>query len=316
MSRPYAKLPFKADLELETIGFDTGQVDDYVNMAFTNPKTMVLDQEGASAVRSFLIGHQHIQDLMRIPIQLDAFCFTWDASKSSPAQLDTMTAVYQAMDLRLWKKDILRLEKTGERQLITSSHLETSTQSTIEGFVSKEISFLEALAFTGLYSYVIEFESAYLDRIKPRINFPDKVLPKLSFLQTSNSAPSSRSHHFLHLTYQEYFAVRYFVRPRPRVSPIIMEAVASSLGNNSSRGLKTAALSLFEHYHEDLVVTALAEYPAKTQSDTAQYKKEEAVVEQGKMGYVLLLIGQSIHNSGHVWFVERFYYHGNSKCGP
>lgn len=40
----------------------------------------------------------------------------------------------------------------------------------------------------------------------------DRTIPRLSFLRTSDTSPKDLSYHFIHLTFQEYFAARYFVR--------------------------------------------------------------------------------------------------------
>jgi hypothetical protein len=40
----------------------------------------------------------------------------------------------------------------------------------------------------------------------------DDVLDRLSFLHTSDASVQDKSYHFLHLTFQEFFAAQYFVR--------------------------------------------------------------------------------------------------------
>ncbi|KAG9249640.1 uncharacterized protein F5Z01DRAFT_668654 [Emericellopsis atlantica] len=87
----------------------------------------------------------------------------------------------------------------------------------MEELAEHEISFLEGLAFTGLHNDVVEFDQNLLNEAFERFAPPllsDITLPRLSFLRTSglSSEISNQSCHFLHLTYQEYFAARYFVR--------------------------------------------------------------------------------------------------------
>ncbi|KAL6795596.1 hypothetical protein J3E68DRAFT_450501 [Trichoderma sp. SZMC 28012] len=213
-SRPSGKLPPDLDLELETIGFYPDQVKEYIKKIFTDSKTAKTDGETVAKVQSFLEKHWLIQGLVRIPIQLDALCYSWKDIRSDMSE--TMTALYQAIELSLWKKDIPRLKKTHGQNLVSLDHIQGASRQKIEGFVKDEISFLESLAFTGLHNDVVEFELKHLNRISDpfRDFLPDKTIPCLSFLRTSNpfSGDRNRSYHFIHLTFQEYFAARYFAR--------------------------------------------------------------------------------------------------------
>ncbi|KAK0764442.1 hypothetical protein N5P37_003844 [Trichoderma harzianum] len=213
-SRPSSKMLPGMDLELETIGFYPDQVKDYIEKVFTNPKTVEIDMETVNKVRTFLQNHWLIQGLVRIPIQLDALCYSWKDIRSDMPT--TMSALYQTIELSLWKKDILRLKKTHGENPVTAGHIQAASRRKIEEFVKDEILFLESLAFTGLHDDVIEFEQNHLNCISDSIrNFlPDKTIPCLSFLRSSNpsSEDCNRSYHFIHLTFQEYFAARYFVR--------------------------------------------------------------------------------------------------------
>ncbi|KAK5215211.1 hypothetical protein LTR47_011444 [Exophiala xenobiotica] len=79
---------------------------------------------------------------------------------------------------------------------------------------------LEILAFTGLHNDVVDFNSDFLDTICEHfehlepIALPNKSLQNVSFLRTSEPSLENqrRYYHFLHLTFQEYFAARLFVR--------------------------------------------------------------------------------------------------------
>jgi hypothetical protein len=69
-----------------------------------------------------------------------------------------MTEIYQAIKLKLWKKDILNLEKRNSAGLLSETvvqNLRTRTQ--IQSLVETEMRLLECLAFTGLYNDIIEF---------------------------------------------------------------------------------------------------------------------------------------------------------------
>ncbi|KAL2782345.1 hypothetical protein BJX66DRAFT_320946, partial [Aspergillus keveii] len=213
-SRPYAVstsrlYPF--DLELETVGFDASQVQTY--LAKTMNDSAIADQ-----IRSFIRSHWLIQGLVRIPIQLDALCYSWPESNSESnfrpnALPQTMTEIYQAIELRLWTKDILNLEKRDRAgQLVNGRKLRTRAQIAL--IMETEMRFLQVLAFTGLYSDIVDFHRDHRHWLYEQY-FPgmsDNDLDRLSFLRTSDTSSQDQSYHFIHLTFQEFFAAQYFVR--------------------------------------------------------------------------------------------------------
>lgn len=72
-----------------------------------------------------------------------------------------MTAIYKAIEERLWKKDVLRLGKEKWNKLLTENDIKYEKMNRIEILVSDEIFFLEGLAFTGLRNDVINFGLEY-----------------------------------------------------------------------------------------------------------------------------------------------------------
>ncbi|KAK0631109.1 hypothetical protein B0T17DRAFT_607771 [Bombardia bombarda] len=220
-SRPHASFPAGTsppDLELETIGFYPDQVKAYIEKAFVDPETGNPDSEKSGKVQSFLRRHWLLESLVQIPIQLDALCYPWDDHRGKD-MLQTMTTIYQAIERRLWKKDAVRLGKQlHDGQRLTDLIVQPYHSSEIEGLVETELRLLESLAFTGLHSDVIDFQPWHRDEVskqfKPAgvLDSLDNTFARLSFLRTSDSSSDGRSreYHFLHLTYQEYFAARYF----------------------------------------------------------------------------------------------------------
>ncbi|KEY75046.1 hypothetical protein S7711_09653 [Stachybotrys chartarum IBT 7711] len=217
-SRPSGDLPpslHPLDLELETIGFYEDQVKKYIEQVFRN------DRQKADEIQSFLQQRLLIQSLVRIPIQLDALCYTWDKDSILGRRPETMTAVYQAIEQRLWKKDLVRLNEK------RADYVREALPSEIKYDIEAETEFLGFLAFTGLLGDIIEFQTLHLDAIYeqlklPKRSFPlNRMLQNVSFLRTSDPLPKDRnqsyqdnnqSYHFLHLTFQEYFAAQYFAR--------------------------------------------------------------------------------------------------------
>ncbi|KAI2641955.1 hypothetical protein GGS21DRAFT_486809 [Xylaria nigripes] len=200
------------DMELETIGFYPDQVKNYIHHVTKGEGATKGTAEGEGKyqkVLKFLDDHPLIGDLARIPIQLDALCFAWDdVSRDEP---QTMTDLYQAIELGLWRKDALLLGKTTSNQPFTPGDL---------SLVKDECLLLERLAFAGLYDNQTVFDGKFIDRLSSYLHIPgtrellDETLKKLSFLRSSDTcrADSSRDYYFLHLTLQEYFAARHLKR--------------------------------------------------------------------------------------------------------
>lgn len=210
-SRPIADFSAfrNLDLELETVGFYPNQVNHYIERVFTNPEKAETDQKTVDEIQSFLKDHWLIRGLVRIPIQLDELCYTWGGRDSRPVP-ETMTSICSTIVQRLWNKDAVRLDKMIEGKT------QSARPAEIERDAKTEIALIECLGFNGLHSDLIDFTPAHRDEIVNMIPLPklrlDSTLARRSFLRTSDplSRVEDRNYHFIHLTIQEYFAVRYF----------------------------------------------------------------------------------------------------------
>lgn len=238
-SRPGGKHPDSLadlDCELETVGFHTEQVRAYIGQTIGNPDHKI-------ALQEFLDNsHPLLLSLMRIPVQLDAFCYIWTGrtgsinaaavaaadAVSDSENLSTMTSIYQSIERRLWCKDMPRLHKKHGSGYITAASALELGSSEVRRLVQGEIRFLQALAFVGLFHDVVNFHPQECDDVldslegSPLDGPLSDVLGSLSFLRasdvsaphvhnTARQIPSQRTYHFVHLTYQEFFAAQYFV---------------------------------------------------------------------------------------------------------
>ncbi|XDG03782.1 hypothetical protein ABKA04_003397 [Annulohypoxylon sp. FPYF3050] len=209
-TRPHVTLPREidgVDVEFETIGFYPGQVNEYLEKVVEVPTRV-------AEIQSFLQQHWLLQSLVRIPVQLDALCLTWSREFDENTILDTMTGVYKAISNELWRKDIERLRADLSVHEILQAH-----DREIQRDTEYETGLLQHLAFTGICNNVVEFNprhrNEFIKLIHPKKGLVlDVLLGKLSFFRTSDSSVgiSKRSYHFLHLTYQEFFAAQYFAK--------------------------------------------------------------------------------------------------------
>ncbi|KAI0487708.1 ARM repeat-containing protein [Xylaria cf. heliscus] len=234
-SRPNATLPANVehlDLELETIGFYPDQVKAYIENTFSGLETSKPNSNKIDEVQSFINRHQPVQDLVRIPIQLDAFCYIWDDSIASGEDApETMTGIYRRIEQSLWRKDAEKIGKYNQQQV------KAACPDNIKVATEAEHSLLEACAFTGMYNDVIDFQPKHRAAISSHFNrsnniLLDWMLGQVSFLRLSDLSANStnRNYHFLHLTYLEYLAAQYFVRhwtDRKRLECLVLDSEKS-----------------------------------------------------------------------------------------
>ncbi|OAG41531.1 hypothetical protein AYO21_04233 [Fonsecaea monophora] len=185
------------NLVLNTTGFAKDQVHEYVKSTARGHSSEIL---------GFISQRPIVQGLVRIPIQLEALCASWDQGgkyqKNAPA---TMTGLYRSIELSLWRKD-------------ASCSLD-ETETEIREKVQDQINLVQAMAFIGLCSNRIEFDIEAINNIRKRLRgkefAPTTLLPHMSFIRSSTSLSARTqpsTYHFLHLTYQEFFAAQYFVK--------------------------------------------------------------------------------------------------------
>ncbi|KAI2784516.1 armadillo-type protein [Daldinia loculata] len=225
-TRPYAARQItieNIDREFETIGFYDGQVTQYIEAVAPN---------NAKIIHSFLSSHPRVKELARIPIQLDAFCYSFEQEALDEGEgPQTMTQLYNATENIIWKKDVVRLEKRlqGRLETITKGVALQLNLKETRDMIQGEVNVLQALAFDAINRNTEEFDSKYMEEFsnrqndlmehlaKPKYEAISIYFKEFSFLRTSDGSKAAKnsSYHFLHLTFQEYFAAQYFVQHWP-----------------------------------------------------------------------------------------------------
>ncbi|KAF9933248.1 hypothetical protein FBU30_006016 [Linnemannia zychae] len=203
------------DLELETIGFNADNVRTYIEK--------FVPESNQGAIQQFINRTPLIQGLVNIPIQLDALCYSWD-SLTKDREV-TMTKLYQAMVDKLWRKDSDNLEKKEDGRLLTLLEIEDLSESELEEAMAAEIDYLSYLAFKGLEAERIEISREELKQRRFELNQSATLkndlpvtfttnLKKASYLHTADTdrPEAERHYHFLHLTFQEFFAAKFLAR--------------------------------------------------------------------------------------------------------
>ncbi|KAI0185612.1 pfs domain-containing protein, partial [Xylaria flabelliformis] len=224
-SRPYAidpDLVQDLDLEVQTLGFYPEQMKQYIN---------AVEPGNAVEIQNFLSARPAIHELARIPVQLDAICYSFEAAGFRKGEGPrNMTELYKAIELVMWRKDVVQLEIHGPGRLKAISKTDASglADAEILPMVQGEINILQALAFDGFFCNRQEFDWQYEEDFAKRRDTLTKCLPepkypvasidfqKISLLRTSDGGRARHNnYHFIHLTYQEYFAAQYFVQHWP-----------------------------------------------------------------------------------------------------
>ncbi|KAF9429586.1 hypothetical protein BGZ76_001180 [Entomortierella beljakovae] len=236
----------KLETELETVGFNEVNVEEYVKKFFPE------DAKSAQDILNFIGSNEFLQTLVNVPVQLEVVCFGWsDLSKGpkvskfsrpstpqAPVPI-TVTGLYQAMVYKLLRKDIMQLGKAlngkpyGQAQTLSEQQVERLQPYQIDTIMEIEVTYLSYLSFTGLKDgYVIEFSETHLGETTMGLDdlrkyaginefLPFDLIDQLkqtSFLHSADTEMMegretlSDSWHFLHLTFQEFFAAKWIAR--------------------------------------------------------------------------------------------------------
>ncbi|KAL5340300.1 hypothetical protein BJX70DRAFT_123426 [Aspergillus crustosus] len=203
------------DLELEVTGFEMKQVEAYIRTVTKD------DAQTAKKILSFIETHQVIKGLVQIPIQLDALCYSLSRGFMVGDRQNSMTSVYPAIIRKLLQKDLLRLRPSRAPENMNEFTIRSLSTLDIQSIIPHETKLIEYLAFTGIFSNLVDLSADHRRRIYDTLyhqgisvpDLPETALQRVSFLHSSdaNIMEADKSCHFLHVTFQEFFAAQYFV---------------------------------------------------------------------------------------------------------
>ncbi|KAF6841051.1 peptidaseCc14 [Colletotrichum musicola] len=180
-SRPGVALLSEADpfhLRLEAIGFDLDEIHQYVEVVKPN---------NADAIRTWIGSNPAVQDLCRVPFQLNALCVGWNQTWAQDQETPTVTKLYGQI--------YAQMENQGAAE--SGQFLQ-----------QQALSFLEEAAFDGLVDNAAFFGFQAPESIHGAIS-------NICFVQAADiltPGTDNASFHFLHLTFRKYLAARHIVK--------------------------------------------------------------------------------------------------------
>ncbi|KAF9201491.1 hypothetical protein BGZ49_008266, partial [Haplosporangium sp. Z 27] len=142
------------DLEMETVGFSSQNVKDYLSI--------VLAPDQVQSVQRFIDQTPVVQGLVNIPVQLDVICFSWGSLPTNVEEI-TITGLYQAMVCKLCRKDAFRLRKKFGEEVLSEYDIDNLLPREIYKLMDFELEYLSYLAFEGLKdNHRIEFDEIWM----------------------------------------------------------------------------------------------------------------------------------------------------------
>lgn len=199
---------------LENIGFMSKDIEDYVYKFFTT----LHKRSQAENVLIFLNSQSSIWGTAHIPINLELICSIWDDAASRGTILSSamsLTKLYQEIVYKLCRR---YLEKSATDQS-SLRNVQTLTNLEVEKKCQGLIEFLEVLAWqnqTGAGNSLIianETIQTLLRELKiPGKDFLSHIVKSYFLKGVGGNRAIDQDYYFVHLTFQEYFAAKYWVR--------------------------------------------------------------------------------------------------------
>ena len=209
-SRPYSNtLPYKVQMEIT--GFTNDNIPTYVTKFFDQIQTELNDafNQGRKCLE-FLKVNPRIWGIAHIPMSLELICSLWSDTDWSENTNITITALYDNMAMWLCRRYL-------EKQNITFQ----ITKKQLYNYCNAELTFLETLAFEAMVKNTVLIRKELLQKFIEEMECSSQAFQQIlniGILKSYDSGvtgsrfESDKHHYFVHLSFQEYFAARYFCK--------------------------------------------------------------------------------------------------------
>jgi hypothetical protein len=284
-SRPYMN-NLSYSVQMEITGFTNENIPNYIKQFFDqlrneSQNSLVEDKR----LLNFLKLNPRISGIAHIPINLEIICSVWSDTDWSETTTMTMTILYDKLTEWLCRQ-YLEKQKEG-----TIKNINAISRRDVYKSCNTELAFLETLAFRAMESNVIVLRPKLLEEAEDEsrcslIDHPHLlnigILKSLTNRGTGTRIEPGKDHHFVHLSFQEYFAARYLANalgsPTPDkaihfiqkqkynqrfrlvfnfVSGLLIESDAEQTINEFWNTILSEPLDLVGIQHMDLLITCL-----------------------------------------------------------
>ena len=209
-SRPYSNT-LSNRVQMEITGFTDENISQYVTQFFSQIQEELDDASSqAQKCLEFLKVNLRIWGIAHIPVNLELICSIWGDTDWSETKNMTMTTLYDNLTDWLCRRCLTKQK----------SSIEITQEDTDEQY-RKELEFLETLAFIAMVNNTVLIRKKLLQKAMKETQCSLRTNPQIlniGILKSYDSGvtgsrfESDKHHYFVHLSFQEYFAARYFCK--------------------------------------------------------------------------------------------------------